>query len=113
MVSVQHFASHARLRRISTRRSICSSLQLFPKKIQSLQLLTAAAIYTHETFLSAILQQLGADEIGKETFGSTMKRNFPLDIFVNKQNWSIWGNENLHIAVALNTPKVMVWAIPP
>ncbi|GBL80493.1 hypothetical protein AVEN_225200-1 [Araneus ventricosus] len=96
---------------MSTHRFMRHSLHLFSYKIQTRQPLSADSINAHETFKNAVLQKLDACKIDVGNSWFSEKAYFPLDNFVNKHNWCIWGTENLHIAVpsSAHPSKVIVW----
>ncbi|GBN32900.1 hypothetical protein AVEN_231834-1 [Araneus ventricosus] len=95
-----------------TYRIMLLTLHMFPYKIQTYQPLSVNAIDALYDFVSAVLQLVGEDDIDDGNIWFSDEAYFNLDGFVNKQNWRIWGTENLHVAVpsSLYSPKVMIWA---
>lgn len=86
---------------------------LSPYKIQTRELLSAAALNSCETFASLVLQQLHIGKINVGDIHHWSEIFSWMDSFINKRTWWICGTENPHIAVpsSLNPTKFIVWAI--
>ncbi|GBM19052.1 hypothetical protein AVEN_172514-1 [Araneus ventricosus] len=112
MSSVRRIASETGLKHSSTQKILRKSLHMFPFKIQTHQAIPVRAVQQRVDFANQMLTMIDSEGFDVGCIWFTDEAHFPLNGFVNKQNWQFWGSENPYWCEAkpLYSPKVTVWA---
>ncbi|GBL80237.1 hypothetical protein AVEN_29206-1 [Araneus ventricosus] len=105
--SIRKAAQQVGIKRESVRQIVVAVLQLFPYKIQIHQRSVAQRL----EFANTIIEMIDNDQFDVNMLWCSDEAHFHLDVYVNRQNWRIWGTENLHFAIemSLYPRRVTVW----